>query len=239
MPEEINRVLTDQISDYLFTTEASAETNLTNEGIARAKVHFVGNVMIDSLLKHREKAGQSQILAQLDLQAGAYLLVTLHRPANVDNENTLTQLLRVLARLSELTPLVFPVHPRTRNRVQAFGLDAMLKNYPSLKMIEPVGYLDFLHLMANSQAVITDSGGIQEETTVLGVPCITARENTERPVTVDVGTNIIVGRNPELIFAEAEKILAGKGKKGQQPPLWDGHAAQRIVSILRQHEFKS
>ena len=234
MPEEVNRVLTDQISDYLFTTEASAQQNLEREGISAEKVHFVGNVMIDSLLKHREKAGQSQVLTELGLQPNSYLLVTLRRPANVDDKEILTQLLDVLARLSELTTVVFPVHPRTRNRVKEFALDQKLQDYPALKLVDPVGYLDFLHIMANSQAVVTDSGGIQEETSVLGVPCITARDNTERPVTVDVGTNIIVGRDPERIFSEAQKILAGNGKKGLLPPLWDGRAAERIVAVLRE-----
>ncbi|MFQ5631373.1 MAG: non-hydrolyzing UDP-N-acetylglucosamine 2-epimerase [bacterium] len=238
MPEEINRVLTDRISDYLFITEESAFGNLQAEGIENEKIHFVGNVMIDSLLKHREKACESRILAKHELQPNAFTLVTLHRPANVDNKDVFEKLFDALCRLSELTTVVFPVHPRTRNRIDEFGLDGNLQNFPALKCIDPVGYLDFLHAMANSRMVITDSGGIQEETTVLGIPCLTTRDNTERPVTVDVGTNIIVGRDPDRIFAEAQKILAGKGKQGRLPELWDGKAAERIVNIIREKEME-
>lgn len=236
MPEEINRILTDQISDYLFITEKSAERNLLAEGIAPGKIFFVGNVMIDSLLKHLERAGQSRILNELGLSSGQYLLVTLHRPANVDDPEVLKPLLDVLGRLSEFEPVLFPMHPRTQGRLQEFGFDKQAGRYPNLRLCEPLGYLDFLHAMANSRLLITDSGGIQEETTVLGIPCITARDNTERPVTVEVGTNVVVGRDPDRIFAEAQKILEGKGKAGRRPDLWDGKAAERIVEILRTNE---
>jgi UDP-N-acetylglucosamine 2-epimerase (non-hydrolysing) len=237
MPEEINRVLTDQIADLLFITEESAFQNLQAEGIAREKIHFAGNVMIDSLRKHREKAGESKILEELDLQAGEFILVTLHRPANVDDRDILAKLLDVLCRLSEMAAVVFPVHPRTRNRILAFALEEKLQQFPALKLIDPIGYLDFLHAMASCRLVITDSGGIQEETTVLGIPCITARENTERPITVEAGTNVIVGRDPNRIFEEAQKVLSGKGKKGMLPALWDGKSAERIVKILRDSHF--
>lgn len=237
MPEEINRVLTDQISDLLFITEESAFQNLQKEGIANDKIHFVGNVMIDSLLKHREKAGESKFLEELNLQPGNFILVTLHRPANVDDREIFIKLLDVLCRLSEMSTVVFPVHPRTRNRIQEFALDEKLQQFPALNLIDPVGYLDFLQAMANCRLVITDSGGIQEETTVLGIPCITARENTERPITVEVGTNVIVGRDPNRIFDEAQKVLSGKGKQGQLPELWDGKAAKRIVKILRDYHL--
>ncbi len=232
MPEEINRVLTDQISDYLFITERSAFENLRNEGIAEDKIHFVGNVMIDTLLRHRKRAADSPVLNHLGLEPRKFILVTLHRPANVDDPEILEKLLQVLGTLSRDMPVVFPVHPRTRKQVQQFGFENMLRQFPNVRLIEPLGYLDFLKCMDNARFVLTDSGGIQEETTVLGVPCITARENTERPVTVTQGTNVVVGRNPERILQEARKILEGNWKTGQIPELWDGKAAERIVQIL-------
>ena len=232
MPEEINRVLTDQISDYLFITERSAFENLRNEGIAEDKIHFVGNVMIDTLLRHRKRAADSPVLNHLGLEPRKFILVTLHRPANVDDPEILEKLLQVLGTLSRDMPVVFPVHPRTRKQVQQFGFENMLRQFPNVRLIEPLGYLDFLNCMDNARFVLTDSGGIQEETTVLGVPCITARENTERPVTVTQGTNVVVGRNPERILQEARKILEGNWKTGQIPELWDGKAAERIVQIL-------
>ncbi len=236
MPEEINRVLTDQISDYLFITERSAFENLMNEGIAEHKIHFVGNVMIDTLLRHRENAASSPVLDKMGLVPRQFILVTLHRPANVDDPRILEQLLHVLGLLSRDMPVVFPVHPRTRKQVQQFGFEELVRQYPGLRLIEPLGYLDFLKCMDNAKFVLTDSGGIQEETTVLGVPCITARDNTERPVTVTQGTNVVVGRNPERILQEARKILQGNWKQGQIPELWDGKAAERIVDILAEKE---
>ncbi|MDQ7066357.1 MAG: UDP-N-acetylglucosamine 2-epimerase (non-hydrolyzing) [candidate division KSB1 bacterium] len=236
MPEEINRVLTDQISDYLFITERSAFENLMNEGIAENKIHFVGNVMIDTLLRHRENAASSAVLDELGLEPRQFILVTLHRPANVDDPRILEKLLQVLGMLSRDMPVVFPVHPRTRKQVQQFGFEELVRQYPGLRLIEPLGYLDFLKCMDNAKFVLTDSGGIQEETTVLGVPCITARDNTERPVTVTQGTNVVVGRNPERILQEARKILQGNWKRGQIPELWDGKAAERIVDILTEKE---
>lgn len=236
MPEEINRILTDQISDYLFITERSAFENLRREGIAEEKIFFVGNVMIDTLLKHRQKAKESLILSRLGLQPRRFILVTLHRPSNVDDPTMLSRLLRVLGQLSHEMPVVFPVHPRTRKKITEFHLQSMLQEYENLRLLEPMGYLDFLNCMSQAALVLTDSGGIQEETTVLGVPCITARDNTERPVTVTEGTNVVVGRDPNRILAEAYKVLREGGKNGRIPELWDGQAARRIVSILWEHE---
>jgi UDP-N-acetylglucosamine 2-epimerase (non-hydrolysing) len=236
MPEEVNRVLTDQISDYLFTTERLAHENLRREGIAEERVFFVGNVMIDSLLKHREKAAASPVLSDLGLDPKGYVLVTLHRPANVDDPQVLAGLVEVLGALSVRLPVVFPIHPRTRAKLAEFRLERALRAYPELRLIEPLGYLDFLKCTDNARLVLTDSGGIQEETTVLGVPCITARDNTERPVTVTEGTNVLVGRDPERLLEEANRVLDGHVKTGRRPELWDGKAARRIVKTLWDRE---
>lgn len=236
MPEEINRVLTDQISDYLFTTEVSAAQNLTAEGVCEEKIFFVGNVMIDSLLKHRGKAAKSTILSDLGLSPRGFALITLHRPSNVDDREILLGLLNALGRLSEKLPVLFPVHPRTHDRLADFGIRKHLASYKDLLLTAPLGYLEFLHCMDNARFVITDSGGIQEETTVLGVPCITVRDNTERPVTVAQGTNVVVGRNTGRMLEEASAILKGKVKTGGCPELWDGRAAERIVRILKERE---
>lgn len=236
MPEEINRVLTDQISDYLFLTERGAAEHLRREGIAPEKCFFVGNVMIDSLLKHRERAEQSPILGDLKLKAGDYGLVTLHRPSNVDDRTNLHAILKALVVLQRELPIVFPIHPRTRKQLQQFGFASMLAEAPQLVLTEPLGYLDFLKLMANARLVITDSGGIQEETTVLEVPCVTVRENTERPITVTEGTNVVIGVNYDRIVEEGRRILAGDSKRGKRPELWDGRAAERIVNILLEKE---
>lgn len=242
MPEEINRILTDQISDYLFLTERDAKENLLREGVAEEKIHFVGNVMIDSLMKHREHAERSPILGDLKLETGRYGLITLHRPSNVDVKENLDNILSALFDIQRDLPLVFPVHPRTRKQMKLFGFDEKLAQAPNLMLTDPLGYLDFLKLMAHARLVITDSGGIQEETTVLGVPCITVRENTERPITVTEGTNVLIGMSRERILEESYKILAGNGKQGRKPELWDGRAAERIVEILLEKEslrFKS
>lgn len=242
MPEEINRMLTDQISDYLFLTEREAKENLLREGVAEEKIHFVGNVMIDSLMKHREHAERSPILGDLKLEAGRYGLITLHRPSNVDVKENLDNILSALFDIQRDLPLVFPVHPRTRKQMKLFGFDDKLAHAPNLMLTDPLGYLDFLKLMAHARLVITDSGGIQEETTVLGVPCITVRENTERPITVTEGTNVLIGMSRERILEESYKILEGNGKQGRKPELWDGRAAERIVKILLEKEslrFKS
>jgi len=236
MPEEVNRVLTDQISDYLFTTERSAHDNLRREGIPEERIFFTGNVMIDSLLKHRDKAARSPVLEDLGLRAKGYVLVTLHRPSNVDDRDVLAGLLEVLAAIATRLPVVFPIHPRTRAKLGEFRLDRGLQRLPDLKLVDPLGYLDFLKCMDNARLVLTDSGGIQEETTVLGVPCVTARENTERPVTVTEGTNVLAGRDPERILAEANRVIDGRGKIGRRPELWDGRAAGRIVKVLWDRE---
>lgn len=231
MPEEINRILTDAISDLLFITEQSGEDNLLHEGVAPEKIHFVGNVMIDTLRQHLEKAGQSTIRKHLCINE-PYALVTLHRPSNVDRLDTLQPLLHCLHDISGSIRLVFPLHPRTRNNMNQFGLLAKLLDNPRITVAEPLGYLDFLNLIQGSTLVITDSGGIQEETTVLGIPCITLRQNTERPVTVTEGTNYLIGTDPVKIVQTTENILTGKCKKGTVPKCWDGQAGQRIIEVL-------
>lgn len=236
MPEEINRVLTDQISDYLFTTERDADHNLLHEGIDPAKIFFVGNVMIDTLLKHRGRAEQSRIMEELQVESQQYGMVTLHRPSNVDTQVNLSQILNALIEVQQQLPLIFPVHPRTRKQLKLLGLEEKVRRATNLKLADPLGYLDFLKLLAHAKLVLTDSGGVQEETTVLGVPCITMRDQTERPITVEVGTNVVIGNSPARILEESYRILSGHGKKGALPELWDGHAAERIVQILLEKE---
>jgi len=228
MPEEINRLLTDQVADLLFTPSADGDENLLREGVGPEKIHRVGNVMIDTLVRLLPKA---RPLAVSD-EVGRYVLVTLHRPSNVDDPPVLRRIIKVLVEISEELPVLFPVHPRTLKRAAEFGL--VISNHSGLRTMEPIGYLPFLGLMQRATVVITDSGGIQEETTYLGVPCLTMRENTERPVTVTMGTNTLVGHNMTLLRQEVQRILAGNGKGGQIPPLWDGHAAERIVSVINQ-----
>jgi UDP-N-acetylglucosamine 2-epimerase (non-hydrolysing) len=234
MPEEINRVLTDSISDLLFCTEQSGVDNLRREGVAESKIHLVGNVMIDTLLRHRERAEQSRALETLGLAGKSYAVLTLHRPSNVDDPVVLAKLLDVLEVVLADGPLVFPVHPRTRQKLAQFGLAARVAAQPDLRLVDPLGYLDFLKLMAHARVVLTDSGGIQEETTILGVPCLTLRENTERPVTVELGTNRLVGQQPDRILAAYREVMATRGATPRIPPLWDGRAAGRIVGVLRQ-----
>lgn len=228
MPEEINRILTDAVSHWLFTTEPCAEENLLREGVAPEKIHFVGNVMIDTLLAHQARARQLDTVERLGLEPQSYAVLTLHRPSNVDSPLQLKRLFEVLGRLNKDLPVVFPVHPRTANAIE--------KNLggqrPDLHLTEPLGYLDFLRLLMDAQMVLTDSGGIQEETTALGVPCLTLRDSTERPVTVTEGTNRIVGTDPSAIEAAIAELRSGPRPKGRRPELWDGHAAPRIVDIL-------
>jgi UDP-N-acetylglucosamine 2-epimerase (non-hydrolysing) len=232
MPEEINRLITDSISDILFCTEQSGIDNLRREGVPDEKVHLVGNVMIDTLLQHQEKANASTVLDDLGLQAGNFAVLTLHRPSNVDNRELLDGLIGVLEEIQNDLPVIFPIHPRTRSRLQDFGFTQRLESMNNLHLLEPVGYLDFLKLTASAKLVLTDSGGIQEETTILKVPCLTLRENTERPVTLEVGSNQLVGTDPRKILA-AYHALRDAGTDGFSiPPLWDGHAAERIVEIL-------
>jgi len=236
MPEEINRVLTDQISDLLFTTEKSALDNLLREGIDKKRVIFVGNVMIDTLFKNVENAvPMAQTLANIEgaeiISEKAFGLVTMHRPSNVDDKTTLTSLIDTLSELSNQLPMVFPVHPRTKGKIEQFGLmDEIRKSH--ILLLPPLGYLHLLGLMKNAKLVLTDSGGIQEETTALGIPCITLRENTERPITVSEGTNTIVGSDSAKIKAAFHDVMTTGGNVGRTPELWDGNAAVRIVEYL-------
>lgn len=232
MPEEINRILTDSISDLLFCTEQSGVENLRREGVASEKVHLVGNVMIDTVLRHRARAEASTLLEELGLAAGGYAVLTLHRPANVDDPAVLSQLLDAIEVVQRDLVVVFPAHPRTRAQLEG-DLAARVASLDGLRILEPVGYLDFLKLMSSARLVLTDSGGIQEETTILQVPCITLRESTERPITVDVGSNQVVGRDPQRILAAYRGVLSGEDEGGGIPPLWDGRSAARIVEILR------
>jgi UDP-N-acetylglucosamine 2-epimerase (non-hydrolysing) len=238
MPEELNRVVTDHLSDYLFVTETSGSENLLREGISPNKIFFVGNVMVDTLLKHRERARASGIGDKLGLRMGSYGLLTLHRPSNVDDPQTLEMILDTVDEVAKELPIVFPCHPRTRQRldkssskyVQGMTESRNLKG--GVILTEPLGYLDFLSLMSEARLVLTDSGGIQEETTVLGVPCLTLRENTERPVTIQQGTNVLVGNSRSRILAAVSQVLNGGYREGRVPDLWDGNAAERIAQIL-------
>jgi UDP-N-acetylglucosamine 2-epimerase (non-hydrolysing) len=243
MPEEINRKLTDAISDLLFVTEQSGIQNLRKEGVEQDRIFLVGNVMIDCLVEHRKIAEKSEILRRLGLQkdgdkASAYGLLTLHRPSNVDDPAVLRDILSTIATLAEKMPVFFPVHPRSLERIRQFGLGSYLAEEKSgaaargIVPLPPLGYLDFLCLMDHARLILTDSGGIQEESTILGVPCLTLRENTERPVTVEQGTNQIVGRDPKKILAAAALVLGAERRAMKAPELWDGHAAERIVKIL-------
>ena len=238
MPEEINRVLTDQVADRLYTTERSALDNLLREGIAESRVCFAGNVMIDSLVANKPKARSAAQTLQahgfdpsLVGQAGGYGVVTLHRPSNVDDADTLRALLSVLGEVAAQLPLVFALHPRTRNNIERFGL-ADLIDIRRTALLPPQGYLEMLGLMRDATLVLTDSGGLQEETTALGVPCLTLRENTERPITAEQGTNTLVGRDRTAILDGVAEILRGDGKRGRVPEFWDGHAADRIAADL-------
>jgi UDP-N-acetylglucosamine 2-epimerase (non-hydrolysing) len=232
MPEEINRVLTDALADYLFVTEEDAIQHLLNEGRPRGSIYFVGNVMIDSLRHFLPMAQKSRVGEELALKNGPdwkrFGVLTMHRPSNVDSIAKLAELLRAIDAVAAQVPIVFPVHPRTQQRLTQAGINL----HPQLRLIPPIGYLDFLCLLSKAALVLTDSGGIQEETTALGVPCLTLRENTERPITISEGTNLLIGTDPGKIVAAVRDILAGKGKAGRIPQLWDGHAAERIVEIL-------
>jgi UDP-N-acetylglucosamine 2-epimerase (non-hydrolysing) len=232
MPEEINRIVTDRLSDFLFTTSRDADQNLLNEGIARNKIHFVGNVMIDTLeLLKKEASQHDDVPKKFGLKKRGYGYITLHRPSNVDDRKKLAGILRTISEMSKELPFIFPAHPRTTKRIDEFGLRKILKN-SRLKIIQPLGYLESLNLIMNAKLVITDSGGIQEETTVLKIPCLTVRENTERPITVTKGTNTVVGTDPGKILAAFGKVMRGKYKRGMRPPLWDGKAARRIARVL-------
>jgi UDP-N-acetylglucosamine 2-epimerase (non-hydrolysing) len=233
MPEEINRILTDSISDLLFTPSRDGDANLKAEGIAPDKICFVGNVMIDSLRRFEGYSSQTNALDSLGIRHAEYGLVTLHRPSNVDYPQQLALILNALERIQRRVRLVFPIHPRTRKMMVEFGLMDRIERMDRLMLIDPVGYKDFLQFERHSLMVLTDSGGIQEETTIFGVPCLTLRENTERPVTVEYGTNILVRLDEERIVAEALKIMDGDVKESRIPEGWDGHAAARIVDVFR------
>jgi len=233
MPEEANRIRTDEISDFLFTTEKSGNSNLLKEGIHKEKIFFVGNVMIDTLLGHKKKASESKILDNLSLKKKEYCVLTLHRPSNVDNKKDFENILSILEEVSKKTRIAFPIHPRTRKNIESFSLGEKIKSMENLVLTGPLGYLDFLCLISNSMLVLTDSGGIQEETTVLGVPCITLRNNTERPVTSEQGTNLLISTDKEKVIAKSLDVINGKIKLNNRlPELWDGKAAERIVRIL-------
>jgi UDP-N-acetylglucosamine 2-epimerase (non-hydrolysing) len=233
MPEEINRILTDQISSDLFVTERAAMTNLQREGIADKRIHFVGNVMIDALQQCLPRAvPPNKTLERHGIsRPAAYAVLTLHRPSNVDNPQTLASLLSAVQKISRDLPVIFPIHPRTRARILAGGIEALVAR-SSIALIPPVGYLEMLGLVANAGLVLTDSGGLQEETTALGIPCLTLRDNTERPITVEQGTSVLVGNDPQRILAGFAEFRRTGGKRGRSPELWDGHAARRIVDIL-------
>ena len=244
MPEEINRKLTDAISTLLFVTESGGVVNLKNEGVPPDKIFLVGNVMIDSLLRHRELAARSPVLDQLGLRQNGsgccpYAVLTLHRPSNVDDPKTLQGILTAISALAADLPVFFPIHPRTRRNIESFGLQRYLasadtKGGVGIVPLDPLGYIDFLSLNDRARLVLTDSGGIQEETTVLGVPCLTLRENTERPATVEHGSNQVIGVDPDRILAAARSLLQKPANQFQVPPLWDGKTAPRIVAILRE-----
>ena len=232
MPEEINRILTDTISDFLFVTEESGMVNLKKEGIPDEKVFFTGNVMIDSLVSNLPLIDASVIRTRLSIEGTEYLLVTLHRPSNVDDPGSLRDIIRLLNKYAQGRKVVFPMHPRTRSNITAFGLESEIS--PEVLLTEPIGYIDFVHLVKNARVVITDSGGIQEESTFLGVQCVTLRDNTERPVTVQTGTNHLAGTKMSKADSVIGEVLSGKIKKGGIPPLWDGKAAERICRELIQ-----
>ena len=238
MPEEINRVVTDSISDLLFCTEQSGVDNLLHEGVSEDKIHLVGHVMIDTLLGNLEKARQSTILEELHhqgrLDGDGFAVLTMHRPSNVDDPDVFLRILDALEIIQRDMPILFPIHPRTRRNLLTLGLQGRIEQLPRLHLLEPLGYLDFLRLTSSAKVVLTDSGGIQEETTILKVPCLTLRENTERPITVEMGTNQIVGTDTEKIIKSYRHVIDGTYRHADVPPLWDGKAAQRIVQILSQ-----
>jgi UDP-N-acetylglucosamine 2-epimerase (non-hydrolysing) len=235
MPEEINRLLTDQIADLLFTPSQDADENLLAEGIPRERIRFVGNVMIDSLQKNLKTARELCTKEELGLTGVDYALLTLHRPSNVDLRESFERILSALEVIASKLPIVFPVHPRTRKTIAELGLSARVDSIQNLRMVDPLGYLDFLNLSSSARLVLTDSGGIQEETTALGIPCLTLRENTERPITVEMGTNVIVGTDTAKIVTAATAALNGSAKKAaRQPPLWDGRTSERILDALEE-----
>ena len=235
MPEEINRLCTDVLCDFLFITDHFADENLRAEGVAEEKIIFVGNVMIDTLLKHKAMAAQLNLLSKLGLRKKEYATLTMHRPSNVDDRDTLEGILQALETISKDLPIIFPIHPRTKKMIDQFGVSHYLnenKAVSGIWLTDPMGYLNFLHLNMNARLILTDSGGLQEEATVLGVPCVTMRHNTERPITCEIGTNVIVGNNGNKILAAAQNALSSERPQRQVPEKWDGRSAIRIVTWL-------
>lgn len=227
MPEEINRIITDSITDYFFTTSITANNILINHGVSKDKIYFVGNTMIDTLIKHRQNFIKPSIWGKISLKENNYLIITLHRPANVDEEDILKNLIREIVKNSRGIPIIFPVHPRTMSQLKKIGI-----SYPNLHIIAPLSYLEFNYLVEHSMALITDSGGISEETTVLNIPCMTLRDNTERPETIEIGTNELLGTDPKAIFTALNKLFNNKWKTGATPHLWDGKTSKRIIQKL-------
>lgn len=236
MPEEINRIVTDSLSSLLFTTSREAGRNLRGEGIESERIFFVGNVMIDTLKRCYNLTANSNVRERLGVKNREFALLTMHRPSNVDNRNTLIDLLNTFKRIQSRIPVIFPIHPRTENRIEEYELNSFVEEMDDFIITPPLGYLDFLKLEGGAKFILTDSGGIQEEATVLKVPCLTLRENTERPITVEEGTNVIVGRDRGKILEEVSKILDGRAKEGRTPELWDGNAGGRIVNVLTELE---
>jgi UDP-N-acetylglucosamine 2-epimerase (non-hydrolysing) len=232
MPEEINRIVTDRLAEILLTPSPDGDENLLKEGVDPARIHRVGNIMIDSLVANLERAESSRVLDDLGLEPGSFGVLTLHRPSNVDDPETLLAIMGALHRVSAWLPIVFSCHPRTAERLQASPEYETLADQGDVRILEPLGYLDFLHLYSGSRLVLTDSGGLQEETTYLQIPCITIRENTERPITLTEGTNTLAGCDPARIEAAADAALNGRVETGRVPDLWDGHTAPRIVDVF-------
>jgi UDP-N-acetylglucosamine 2-epimerase (non-hydrolysing) len=233
MPEEVNRIITDRLCHILLTPSADGDENLLREGTAPERIHRVGNVMIDTLLEHLPRARSTGAPRRLGLEPGAYAVVTLHRPSNVDQPAVLDGILRALEEIQGRIPIAFPIHPRTRRRIEEFGFGDRVARASGIRLCDPLGYLEFLGLTSQAGLVLTDSGGLQEETTALSIPCLTLRENTERPITIAEGTNTLVGVDPRRIADEANRALDGLGKSGRTPPLWDGHASERIAAVLQ------
>ena len=238
MPEEINRLLTDHISGLLFVTEPSAIKNLLKEGISKNKIFYVGNVMIDTLKSSKFKVQSSKICEKLGLKPKEYAVLTLHRPENVDDKKNLREIISTLNELQKKIKIIYPCHPRTKKQMERFALLAQIKKMKNLILTQPIGYLEMLNLIENARFILTDSGGIQEESTFLKIPCLTLRENTERPITCEIGTNIVCGTKKQRIIKEADRILAGKAKTGRIPKYWDGKTSRRIIKILRNYEKK-
>jgi UDP-N-acetylglucosamine 2-epimerase (non-hydrolysing) len=235
MPEEINRLVTDCLADFLFTTSEDANENLIREGVSPSKLFFVGNTMVDTLMAFKDKLDPDRITRALNVARRSYAYVTLHRPSNVDDEHTLRGICRAFGRIQNQIPLVWPLHPRTRKMLETFRLYESVASQLGIQLTEPLSYLDSISLMSEAKFVLTDSGGVQEETTVLGIPCLTLRNNTERPITIVEGTNELVGNDPDVIMEKSLALLNGTLKQGRTPRLWDGHAAERIVQVLVEH----